>query len=46
MVSVLGSLYPVVTVVLAQQVHKESLTRIQVIGVAAALGGVALLAAG
>ncbi|MCW2545130.1 MAG: hypothetical protein JWM40_2682 [Frankiales bacterium] len=45
-VSVLGSLYPVVTAVLAQQVHHESLTRVQVIGVAGALGGVALLAAG
>ncbi|MCU1588215.1 MAG: hypothetical protein JWN31_1708 [Frankiales bacterium] len=45
-VSVLGSLYPVVTAVLAQQVHEERLTRVQLIGVAAALGGVGLLAAG
>ncbi len=45
-VSVLGSLYPVVTAVLAQQVHKESLTRMQLAGVAAALGGLALLTAG
>ena len=45
-VSVLGSLYPVVTAVLAQQVHHERLTRVQVVGVAGALGGVALLAAG
>lgn len=45
-VSVLGSLYPVVTAVLAQQVHHESLTRVQLVGVAGALGGVALLAGG
>jgi drug/metabolite transporter (DMT)-like permease len=45
-VSVLGSLYPVVTAVLAQQVHHERLTRVQLVGVAGALGGVALLAAG
>jgi drug/metabolite transporter (DMT)-like permease len=45
-VSVLGSLYPVVTAVLAQQVHQERLTRVQLIGVAGALGGVGLLAAG
>jgi drug/metabolite transporter (DMT)-like permease len=45
-VSVLGSLYPVVTVLLARQLQHESLTRIQAIGVAGALGGVALLAGG
>ena len=45
-VGVLGSLYPVVTVVLAQVVHGERLGRIQMVGVAAALGGVALIAAG
>ena len=45
-VSVLGSLYPVVTVLLARQVHAETLTRVQMWGVVGALGGVALLAAG
>ena len=45
-VAVLGSLYPVVTALLARQVHHERLVRIQVVGVAAALCGVALLAAG
>ena len=45
-VAVLGSLYPIVTVLLARQVHDERLTRIQVVGVVAALAGVALLAGG
>lgn len=45
-VSVLGSLYPVVTVLLARQLQAERLRRIQVIGTIATLGGVALLAAG
>jgi drug/metabolite transporter (DMT)-like permease len=44
--SVLASLYPVVTVLLAYRVHGERLRRIQVAGVAAALAGVALLASG
>jgi drug/metabolite transporter (DMT)-like permease len=44
--SVLASLYPVVTVLLAYRVHGERLRRIQVAGVAAALAGVALLATG
>lgn len=45
-VSVLASLYPVVTVVLAQVVHDERLRGIQLTGVAAALAGVVCLAAG
>jgi drug/metabolite transporter (DMT)-like permease len=45
-VSVLGSLYPVVTTLLAGLVHHERLGRIQLVGVAGALGGVVLIAAG
>ncbi len=45
-VAVLGSLYPVATVVLARAVLGERLAAIQVAGVTAALAGVALLAAG
>ena len=44
--SVLASLYPVVTVVLAYRVHGERLRRVQVGGVAASLAGVVLIAAG
>jgi drug/metabolite transporter (DMT)-like permease len=44
--SVLASLYPVVTALLAYRVHGERLRPVQVGGVAAALAGVALLAAG
>lgn len=45
-VSVLASLYPVVTVALARVVYRERLTRTQTAGVGAALTGVALIAAG
>ncbi|MDX6197755.1 MAG: hypothetical protein QOJ79_906 [Actinomycetota bacterium] len=44
--SVLASLYPVVTALLAYRVHGERLRRVQVVGVAASLIGVALLAGG
>ena len=45
-VSVLGSLYPAVTVVLAREIHGERLRRLQTVGVTMALGGVVLIAAG
>ena len=45
-VAVLGSIYPVVTVVLAHFVHGERITRVQVAGVSVALVGVALVSAG
>jgi drug/metabolite transporter (DMT)-like permease len=45
-VAVLGSLYPVVTVLLARFLHGERLGAAQTLGVAGALGGVALIAAG
>ena len=45
-VAVLGSLYPVVTVLLARVVHQERLAAVQNAGVVAALAGVGLIAAG
>jgi drug/metabolite transporter (DMT)-like permease len=45
-VSVVGSLYPVMTVVLARLVLGERIRPVQRIGVAAALAGVALIAGG
>jgi drug/metabolite transporter (DMT)-like permease len=45
-VAVAGSLYPVVTLLLARTVLRERLQRLQGVGVVTALGGVALLAAG
>lgn len=45
-VSVIGALYPVVTVLLARRLLDERLRPVQVVGTAAALGGVVLLAAG
>jgi drug/metabolite transporter (DMT)-like permease len=46
LVSVLGSLYPVVTVLAARFVHSERLRPVQNAGVVSALAGVALIASG
>jgi drug/metabolite transporter (DMT)-like permease len=45
-VSVLGSVYPIVTVLLAQVLLHERLSRVQTVGVAVALAGVAMVSAG
>lgn len=46
LVSVLGSLYPVSTVLLARTFLHERLGRVQMVGVAAAFAGIALIAIG
>lgn len=45
-IAVLGSLYPAVTVLLARVVDQERLTRLQNVGVVAAVAGVAMIATG
>jgi drug/metabolite transporter (DMT)-like permease len=45
-VAILASLYPVIVVALARLLLSERLTRLQLIGAAAALAGVALISAG
>jgi len=45
-VSVLTSLYPATTVILAKWILKEHLTRIQVLGLLGALTATALIASG
>jgi drug/metabolite transporter (DMT)-like permease len=46
LVSVLGSLYPLTTVLLAQALLREHVSRHQKVGVVAALAGIALISAG
>jgi drug/metabolite transporter (DMT)-like permease len=45
-VAVLGSLYPVATVLLARALLSERVRRVQEVGIAVVLAGVALIAAG
>jgi drug/metabolite transporter (DMT)-like permease len=45
-VAVLGSLYPIVTVLLAWWIHKERLIPVQYLGIAITFSGVALIAVG
>ena len=44
LVAVLGSLYPVVTAVLARTVLHERVSRVQLVGITAAIIGVVLIA--
>jgi drug/metabolite transporter (DMT)-like permease len=44
--AVLASLYPIITALLARQVHREALRPVQLAGIALALAGVALIAGG
>jgi drug/metabolite transporter (DMT)-like permease len=45
-VAVLGSLYPIVTVLLAWWIHKERLIPVQYLGIVVTFSGVALIAVG
>jgi drug/metabolite transporter (DMT)-like permease len=45
-VAVLGSLYPIVTVLLAWWIHKERLIPVQYLGIVVTFAGVALIAVG
>ena len=45
-VMVLGSLYPIMTVILAAGIHHERLMKIQYYGIACAIAGVAIISAG
>jgi drug/metabolite transporter (DMT)-like permease len=45
-VAVLGSLYPIVTVLLAWWIHKERLMPVQYLGIAVTFSGVALISLG
>jgi drug/metabolite transporter (DMT)-like permease len=45
-VAVVASLYPVVTILLAATVLRERVAPLRVVGIAGALGGVALVSAG
>ena len=45
-VMVLGSLYPIMTVILAAGIHKERLMKIQYCGIAFAITGVAIISEG
>jgi len=46
LVAVLSSLYPIITITLARSIYHEAIGRIQAAGIAVALAGTALIAAG
>lgn len=46
LVAVLSSLYPIITIFLARAVFREGIGRVQAVGIALALAGTALIAAG